>query len=42
LRERTRRRRAEGGVDPGQVVAAGPFLDPEALTIGFARRFATY
>ena len=42
VRERTRRRWLEGGVDPGQVVAAGPFLDPEALTIGFARRFATY
>jgi starch phosphorylase len=24
------------------VLAAGAFLDPEALTIGFARRFATY
>ncbi len=42
LRDRTRRRWAEGGVDPGQVVAAGPFLDPEVLTLGFARRFATY
>jgi starch phosphorylase len=27
---------------PEQVLAAGTFLDPEALTIGFARRFATY
>lgn len=27
---------------PGQVVAAGALLDPEALTIGFARRFASY
>ena len=25
-----------------QVVAAGPFLQPQPLTIGFARRFATY
>jgi starch phosphorylase len=29
-------------MDPDQVLAAGAFLDPEALTIGFARRFATY
>ncbi|MDP9365723.1 MAG: alpha-glucan family phosphorylase [Chloroflexota bacterium] len=42
LRERMRRHWAEGHLDPGQVAAAGPFLDPEALTIGFARRFATY
>ncbi len=42
LRDRTRRRWAEGGVDPGQVVAAGPFLEPDVLTVGFARRFATY
>jgi starch phosphorylase len=42
LRERLRRRWAEGGLDAGQVVAAGPFLEPDALTIGFARRFATY
>jgi starch phosphorylase len=26
----------------GEIVAAGSFLDPNALTIGFARRFATY
>jgi starch phosphorylase len=31
-----------GGLEPGQVVAAGPFLEPGVLTIGFARRFATY
>jgi len=42
MRDRTRARWLEGGFDPGQVVAAGPFLDPEVLTIGFARRFATY
>ncbi len=42
LREYTRRRWAGGEMDPGQVVAAGPFLEPEVLTIGFARRFATY
>jgi starch phosphorylase len=42
LREYTRRRWASGLLEPGQVVASGPFLEPGALTIGFARRFATY
>jgi starch phosphorylase len=42
IRERARRRRISGQMDPEQVLAAGTFLDPEALTIGFARRFATY
>lgn len=28
--------------DPAHVVASGMLLDPTALTIGFARRFATY
>lgn len=42
LRERSRRRWSVGGVDPGQVVAAGPFLEENPLTLGFARRFATY
>jgi len=42
LREYTRRRWASGLLEPGQVVAAGPFLEPDVLTIGFARRFATY
>ena len=27
---------------PEQLLASGIFLDPEALVIGFARRFATY
>jgi starch phosphorylase len=31
-----------GGIHPVQVVASGVILDPYALTIGFARRFATY
>jgi starch phosphorylase len=31
-----------GGLQPSQVLAFGALLDPEALTIGFARRFATY
>jgi starch phosphorylase len=42
LRERSRRRWSAGGFEPGQVVAAGPFLEEDVLTIGFARRFATY
>jgi starch phosphorylase len=42
IRERARRRHIAGEMDPEQVLTAGTFLDPEALTIGFARRFATY
>jgi starch phosphorylase len=42
LRGRTRRRWTEGGLDADQVVVAGPFLNPDVLTLGFARRFATY
>jgi glycogen phosphorylase len=42
LQEYTRRRWASAEIDPKQVVAAGPFLQPGPLTIGFARRFATY
>ncbi len=30
------------GAPPSELDAAGEMLDPEALTIGFARRFATY
>ena len=30
------------GVHPVQTIASGVLLDPYALTIGFARRFATY
>ena len=42
LDERSRRRWAAGDFDPAQVVSAGPFFDRSHLTIGFARRFATY
>jgi len=42
MRERARGQWLEDGVHPVQVVAAGTLLDPYALTIGFARRFATY
>ncbi|PJF45582.1 MAG: alpha-glucan phosphorylase, partial [Candidatus Thermofonsia Clade 3 bacterium] len=31
-----------GNVHPSQVLASGVFLEPYSLTIGFARRFATY
>jgi starch phosphorylase len=42
LRERARRSWVAGRADPTQVLTNGTLLDPEALTIGFARRFATY
>jgi starch phosphorylase len=40
--ERVRQRWKAGGFHPVQVLASGALLDPYALTIGFARRFATY
>jgi glycogen phosphorylase len=42
MRERARRRRIKGLITPEQVLCAGTLLDPDALVIGFARRFATY
>lgn len=42
MRERARIQWLKGDVHPVQVVASGVLLDPYALTIGFARRFATY
>ncbi len=42
LKERVRDRWAHGGFHPVQVVASGVLINPYALTIGFARRFATY
>ncbi len=42
LRQLVRRRWVEGANDPTQVLTGGTLLDSEALTIGFARRFATY
>ena len=42
VRERIRRRWVENHVGLGNVVAGGTMLDPSVLTIGFARRFATY
>jgi len=40
--ERTRIQWQNGLLTPSQVVAGGLFLEPYSLTIGFARRFATY
>ena len=42
LRDRSRAQWLNDGIHPVQVVAGGALLDPYALTIGFARRFATY
>lgn len=42
LREHVRRRWTGGKNDATQVLTGGTLLDPDALTIGFARRFATY
>lgn len=42
LTERVRDRWTRGGFHPVQVVASGVLINPYALTIGFARRFATY
>ena len=42
IREQTRRRWVEDQVGLANVVAGGAMLDPSVLTIGFARRFATY
>ncbi|MFX0171927.1 MAG: alpha-glucan family phosphorylase [Candidatus Hodarchaeota archaeon] len=42
LRERARLKRMEEQKDSRQILAAGALLDPHALTIGFARRFASY
>ncbi len=42
VRERARQRWTTDGVGAGRVLAAGTLLDPDALTIGFARRFTGY
>ena len=42
MRERTRQQWLADNVHPVQVIAAGAIIDPYMLTIGFARRFATY
>jgi starch phosphorylase len=42
IRERARAGWMDRRLEAMQVLASGTLLDPEALTIGFARRFATY
>jgi starch phosphorylase len=42
IRERMRVRWTDEGVSPNRIVAAGALLDPQALTIGYARRFTAY
>ncbi len=42
IRERARRKWMADGTNPTHVLTSGTLLNPEALTIGFARRFATY
>jgi starch phosphorylase len=42
VREDTRRRWSRVWKEAAHVVGAGTLLNPEVLTIGFARRFATY
>jgi starch phosphorylase len=40
--ERIRNQWLTGTIHPAQVVAGGVMMEPYSLTIGFARRFATY
>ena len=42
IREKVRKRWIEDRLNPSLVVAGGTMLDPTILTVGFARRFATY
>ena len=42
MRERARQLWTEGHVSAPRIAAAGVLLDPEALTIGYARRFTGY
>ena len=42
VRQRTMDRLSQRGRPPWEIALARELLDPEALTIGFARRFATY
>ncbi len=41
-RQRYARQLAASGGSQEEIAQAGQILDPEALTLGFARRFATY
>ncbi|OGQ97735.1 MAG: alpha-glucan phosphorylase [Deltaproteobacteria bacterium RIFOXYD12_FULL_57_12] len=42
VRDRLSRQLAAAGASPEMVAEAGHFFDPNVLTLGFARRFATY
>jgi glycogen phosphorylase len=42
VRERFSKQLAASGASPESVAEAGHLFDPNALTLGFARRFATY
>jgi glycogen phosphorylase len=42
MRERTSAYMLEIGEGPNEIAAVANYFDPNALTIGFARRFATY
>jgi starch phosphorylase len=42
IRERSRLRWTIDRINPSHVMAGGTLLDPSVLTLGFARRFATY
>lgn len=42
VREHLQKTLRQRGASPAEIVAAAEVLDPSALTIGFARRFATY
>jgi glycogen phosphorylase len=42
LRQRVRIGWMDGTMEPIQVLASGSLLEPQTLTLGFARRFATY
>ncbi len=42
VRDRVARQLAERGASDAEVAKAGTIFDPQVLTVGFARRFATY
>ena len=42
IREQARKRWIQNRVNPINIITNGTLLDPSALTIGFARRFASY
>ena len=42
IRERVRRKWSKEGIDPLVAMAEGVMLDPDVLTIGFARRMTAY